>query len=100
MAKLETMEKVVLQILEENELARMDDYVLMYEVVYKLNGEEVLNRRFGQVLFHHDTLNLPKWETVTRCRRKIQEKRPDLVDPEKAKFRNKEEKAYREYSRT
>lgn len=99
MAKLKTMEKVVLQVLEESPLARKDDYVLIWLVCQKLKPE-LVEKPFADVLYHHKALGLPNWETITRCRRKIQEKRPDLVAPETAKKRRKEEQEYIEYSHT
>lgn len=99
MAKLNTMESIVVQVLEESPLSRADDYVLMWLVCEKVKPE-IGHIPFSTVLYHHKSLGLPNWETVTRCRRKIQEKRPDLVNPEKARIRAAEETAYREYAHT
>ena len=99
MSKLNTMEKVVLQVLEESPLARKDDYVLMWLVCERVKPE-IVEKPFANVLYHHKALGLPNWETVTRCRRKIQEKRPDLVVPDTERKRRKEEQEYIEYSRT
>ena len=97
MAKLYIMENVVLEILENSPAARSDDYVLMWLVCQKVNPE-IVEKPFADVLYNHKALGLPNWETVTRCRRKIQEKRPDLVAPETARKRRKEEQEYREYA--
>lgn len=97
MAKLHTMENVVLEILEKSPAARSDDYVLMWLVCNKTKPE-IVEKPFADVLYHHKSLGLPNWETVTRCRRKIQEKRPDLVSPVTARKRRKEEEEYREYA--
>ena len=83
MPKFQSMEKIVSEVLEGNLQARKDDYVLMLCVCEKICPE---------------ILNYPFWETVSRCRRKIQEKRPDLVSSETAKNRRKEEEQYREYA--
>lgn len=99
MSRLQTMEKVVLKILEQSKTAREDDYVLMWLVCDEL-APEITNKPFSEVMYMHKILGLPNWETVTRCRRKIQEKRPDLLSPEKAKKRREEEEAYKEYART
>ena len=106
MSKLHTMEDVVLQVLEECPVAREDDYILYAMVCAResektvaINGE-YLTKPFLDVMLGHKVYRMPNWETVTRCRRKIQEKRPDLVSPEKAKKRHKEEEVYREYART
>lgn len=97
MSKLNTMEKLVLQILEDNPQARKDDYILMLLVCEKL-GLSLLEEPFSTVMKYHKINGLPNWETVTRSRRKIQAKRPDLVSPETAKHRHEEEAEYREYA--
>ena len=97
MAKLNTIEKMVLEVLEQSPLARADDYVLMWLVCEKTKPE-LSEKPFADVLYNHYAWGLPNWESVTRCRRKIQAKRPDLVAPETARKRRKEEKVYREYA--
>lgn len=99
MPKFQSMEKIVSEVLEGNLQARKDDYVLMLCVCEKI-CPEILNYPFWVVMKNHYTNKLPNWETVSRCRRKIQEKRPDLVSSETAKNRRKEEEQYREYSHT
>lgn len=98
MAKLHTMESIVLRLLEEDPLARDDDYYLMCLVCEELNPD-LLYTPFAKVMIQHKEQGLPSWETVTRCRRKIQQKRPDLVSSEIAEKRRKEEEQYREYAR-
>ena len=99
MAKLKTMEKVVLQVLEESPAARGDDNILMYLVISKLNPE-LCDIPFSRVLYHHTELGLPNFKTIERCRRKLQEKYPQLKDPKKAAIRNAEKQEYIEYSHT
>ena len=98
-AKLETMEKIVLSILETSYAARKDDFVLMYLVCDKLNPR-LNDMPFGRVMYHHKEFQVPNWKTVERCRRKAFEKRPDLVPLDIAKKRQKEEEAYIEYAHT
>lgn len=97
--KLQTMEKIVLEILEKSPAARTDDYVLMWLVCNKTKPE-LCEKPFADVLYHHNSLGLPNWETVTRCRRKIQQKRPDLVVPATSRKRRKKEEEYIEYARS
>lgn len=99
MSKLKTMEKVVLQILEEKPATRKDDYVLMLEVCNKL-CPDVLYHEFRTALYCHNALKIPSWETVSRCRRKVQEKYPYLKDENIAVIREAEEKEYIDYART
>ena len=98
MSKLNTMEKVVLEVLEQSPISRADDYALMWLVCEKIKPE-LVEKPFADVMYHHHTLGLPNWETVTRCRRKIQAQRPDLVSPNTARRRRKEEKVYIDYAR-
>ena len=99
MSRLQTYETIVLEVLENSPKAREDDYVLMWLVCQKIKPE-ICEKPFADVMYHHKAMELPNWESVTRARRKVQEKRPDLVSPEKAKKRRKEEETYREYART
>lgn len=99
MSKLHTMEKVVLQVLEESPAARADDYVLMWLVCSKLSPE-ITEKPFADVMYNHNYLGLPNWETVTRCRRKIQAKRPDLVAEVTSRKRRREVEVYREYAKS
>lgn len=99
MAKLNTMEKVVLEVLESSKSARQDDYVLMWLVCEKI-CPAVNEVRFAEAMFHHKKHKMPNWETVTRCRRKIQEKRPDLIENETKRLRKEEERVYREYAKS
>lgn len=97
MAELKTMEKVVLEVLEEIPEARKDDYILMLAVCKK-TGAEIGGKTFTEVMANHKLYKIPNWKTVERCRRKIQRVRPDLVAPEVAKKRLMEQQDYREYS--
>lgn len=98
MAKLDSIENVVLQVLENWPDTRSDDFRLMARVCDVI-CPDVLYRSFGGVMLFHDTHKLPNWKSIERARRKIQAKRPDLVDPKTAKARKKEEAEYREYAK-
>ena len=97
--KLKYMEQIVLDILEKSTRARGDDHILMYYVCRKL-VPEVLSISYGEVLCFRATLKLPNYETVTRCRRKIQSKRPDLLPKEVENVRKAEYKQYKKYARS
>ena len=98
MSKLHTMEKIVLEVLEEHPQTRQDDYILMLKVCEKTNPK-ILDCTFKLAMkLHH--FQMPNWETVTRCRRKIQAKRPDLVAPVTARKRRKQEEEYRKYAKS
>ena len=98
MKAFKSMEKIVLSVLEESPFARADDCFLMYLVCKKVKPE--INKiPFAYVMNNHHSLGLPNWETVTRCRRKIQNKRPDLVIEKTARKRRKATEKYKEYAR-
>ena len=98
MAKLQTMEKVVLQVLEEQPETRSDDFLLMLGVC-EATDADIVGETFKCAMLHHKMLKIPNWKTVERCRRKIQRQRPDLVSPQTAKARKQEEELYRGYAK-
>lgn len=98
MAKLQTIENIVLELLETYPSTRKDDYILMYFVCQKM-CKKALSYPFGSALLDHQELKLPNWKSIERARRKIQRKRPDLVDDKTAIIRCEEEQAYIEYAR-
>ncbi len=97
MANLQTIENVVLEVLETYPNARKDDYVLMYFVCRKM-CKNVTSYSFGSVLLDHKELKVPNWKSIERARRKIQANRPDLVNAETAAIRYEEEKDYIDYA--
>lgn len=97
--KLKKLEEIVLPILERDEEARNDDFHLYSEVVAATHPE-FLNVTFLDALRCHKVLGLPNYESVTRVRRKLQEKHPELESERAKKHRKKEEAEYREYAKT
>lgn len=99
MKKLIKVEKIVEKILEENIETRKDDFKLILEVFNKIN-ENTKYIKFSYVLQNHKAMGLPSFESITRARRKIQERRQDLVDNKTAVKREEEIEEYEEYSRS
>lgn len=101
---IETLEDKVRDILEDNESARADDMTLYAEYVYRrLRGED-LGLGWLVKVFSDRRYRIMKgiagFESVSRCRRKIQEKDPELrPEKEVIKIRKEEEKKYRAYAR-
>lgn len=89
-------EKLVLQALEQNEEARKDDFILYREVLKILKIDTTYP--VGILLANAKFINLPPFATVTRCRRHIQELRPDLKDSKTAIKREEAEEVYKEYN--
>ncbi len=91
------IESVVKNILTDVPATRTDDYLLYREICNRVCP------RAGALplttaLENHKALGMPSWETVSRCRRKIQERSPELRDPATAKVRAEEEKQYKKYA--
>ena len=94
--KLLKLDKVVEEILEKEELARKDDCILILCVVQEL-APELAGSTFEYVMFNAKSRGI-SFESITRCRRKIQRKRPELADKETELARQKEQLEYMEYS--
>ena len=76
---IKTMHHKVMQVLLDNPQARSSDKVLISEVYSRFY--DVYNEPFWQVM--EEMKGLPSFETITRCRRKIQEEHEELraVEP-------------------
>ena len=98
MKNLNNVSKLTKEVLEEDEQSRNSNMRLYSKVVAKLNPgrEEEIER-----LLTNSGLVLPPFETVTRVRRKIVEKNPELQANDKVvEFRVEQEEEYREFART
>lgn len=96
MGRISKWEKIVLAILEKHAAARSDDRVLYYWVL-KEEGFD-LSVTVSRFLLGTE---YPNWETITRVRRKLQEKHPELCEPSNVqKMRAKAEEEFIEYARS
>lgn len=98
MNKLYKLEDIVLKVLEEQPDTRKDDFFLVFRV-WEQFDERIKTLNCGQVFYNHKKLNLPTFESITRCRRKIFETRKDLMDDTVTEIREKETEVYKEYAR-
>ena len=96
MSKINTIHNKVKKILENNQSARGDDYVLILEVLREYIDT---NMSVDTLLLHHIELGIPSIETITRAIRKIQEKYPNLVSIDALPIRIEEEKEFRQYAK-
>lgn len=96
--RLEVQEKIVEKILRKEELARRDDNYLILRVIEHLYPQET-GKKFATVMFNATEKEIC-FESITRARRKIQEKYPELKDKEISNMRNEEQKEYRKYARS
>ena len=90
---MKKMETIVKALLEEYPQTRGNDNALIAGVFWLIDPE-LMKMSFKEVL---KMKGLPSFESITRARRKIQEKYPILNDEKARKARQKEEKEYREY---
>ena len=96
MSRLKVLENVVEEILREDKLARKDDCYLILQVISKIYPSDIW-KTFYSVMFNAKSKGI-SFESITRCRRKLQEKYPELVDKETAKARKYKQKEYINYS--
>lgn len=94
--KLKNLEKIVEEIIRNDKLAREDDCYLILKVVEKVYPNEV-GKTFADVMFNAKLKGI-NFESITRARRKLQEKYPELKEAEITQIRDKEQEAYIEYA--
>lgn len=94
--RIRELEKVVDMVLEKDPSTRNDDFFLINEV-YKSLGVDT-NNNMAFLLRNHLFYRLPSFESVTRARRKVLEKKPYLK--ENNEKRKEQELQFIEYSRT
>ena len=97
MKKLKKLEVIVEEILRNDELSRKDDCYLILKVVRRLYPYDV-GEKFETVMFNAKNKGI-SFESITRIRRKLQEKNPELKDEETAKKRNIIQNEYIKYSK-
>lgn len=86
------IKNTVYEILAEDELARRDDWYLIYKVINKLLHYDY-GTAFGQVV-QGMRVNGISFESVTRCRRKFLEQYPNLKNKVTEIARRYEEQEY------
>lgn len=95
---IENTEQVVRLTLEENPRARKDDFIL-YGGVLKRMGID-LSQALNRFLATAKKLKMPSFETVTRCRRKLQEQDSTLIDAETKEVREEQKQEFIAYSKS
>ena len=94
--RLLRLSKVVEKILEQDELAREDDNYLIFKVVQDIYPE-LAGTAFENVMLNARYKGI-SFESITRARRKVQRKRPELVNKEVQEIRQAEQIEYKEYA--
>lgn len=95
--RLYKLEEVVKEILEDEELARRDDCYLILRVVEKMYPT-LVSQTFKEVMVKGKSKGL-SFESITRARRKVQNKYPELNHTETVESRMNEMEEYVKYSR-
>lgn len=96
MARINLIEPIVEQALIEEPATRRDNFLLYIAVLKKFIDT---NMSLEDVFKNHVLLGIPALESITRCRRKLQEKNPQLRDKKASEIRSSEEEEYRNYSK-
>ena len=91
------LEDVVIAVLQESQLARKDDFHLIACVLEKIRPY-VTSKSITYVLKNAKELKIPSFESITRARRKVQERYPDLKDTETAEARFEKTTEYVQYA--
>ena len=92
-----TIEKGVENAMLEYPETRSDDFILVLKV-YEQIKPEIKYIRLQKVIYNHKEYGLPSFESITRARRKLLAKHPELRDKEATEIRLKEQAEYIEYS--
>ncbi len=97
MPKLIKVEEIVEQILRQDNYSRNNDVYLILKFITKVYPYEV-GKKFEEVMSNVSKKGL-SFESITRARRKLQNKYPELKNEKIATFRNNKRKEYIAYSR-
>lgn len=97
MSKLNKLEVIVKKVLENYEITRCDDFMLVL-LTYRYIEEETAEIPFRELMANHKFFNLPAFESITRCRRKIQKDNKELTTLTTVSARYLETKEYIKYS--
>ncbi len=96
LGKLLQVEKIVEEILRKEELTRVDDCFLILRVIQKMYPE-FTGRSFAYVMMNGKKHGI-SFESITRARRKVQKKHPELVDKKTEETREAEQLEYMEFN--
>lgn len=96
MAKIKQIEPIVEYALVFHPETRGDNFLLYVEVLKRFIDTRL---PIEDVFRRHKELGIPSLETITRCRRKLQELNPSLRDEEMEEVRRHERNAFYDYSK-
>lgn len=96
--KLKKQEDIIRPILEQCPETRGDDFLLYAEVI-KEYRPELAELRVIDFFVAHKDLYCPSYESVSRVRRRLQAKYPELLSDDAKAKRAKEEAQYLKYAK-
>lgn len=96
--KLRKQEQVIKPILEQYPETRGDDFLLYAEVIRECRPDLANLSVIGFLLAHKD-LCCPSYDSVTRVRRRLQSKYPELCSDKVKEKRARQEAEYRAYAK-
>ena len=95
--KLQNIEKIVKSYLELDEHCRNDDFYLYSRIIEDFYPK-VAKMPFTVALEDHYELGIPNFESIRRCRQKVQAKNPHLASERVKEKRAREEEVWREWA--
>lgn len=96
--KLDTVKKIVYDIMYEDERARKDEPYLIWEVI-KRKAPRTKGMAVEYFMANYNYFNLPPIESITRCARQFRREHRELIDLETKTARNENMEEYRAYFR-
>lgn len=97
--RIKKVENIVLSVMQSKPETRENDFKLTYYAFENIIGASVDTKTFGELMLNNVEYGLPSLHSITRSRRKLFQKYPELK-PDKATEKRKElEEEYREYAR-
>lgn len=94
--RVSQLEPIVERCLVSDERCRKDDFILYLSVIEQYGLDTTMS--IHSALKNHSVLKLPSFESVSRCRRKLQERDVSLKDDDTAKMRERERQEYEDYA--
>lgn len=99
MKEIKNTQKIVERVLRNYPDARNSDHILYARVCAEL-GDDYKNISIVFAFMNRKALKLPNFETVGRCRRKLQNIYPELAGDAEVEYeRSVKEEAFKEYAR-
>lgn len=96
MSRIAKIEPLVHKALIDKPVTREDDFKLVLEIYKEFLPKGAM---FEVALEYHEVLGLPSFGSITRARRKLQAKHPELKNETAVEIRAKEETEYRAYAK-